>query len=123
MDEDQHGLRLTGKLAIDTPRGRELLKLTPRPALNGLSIGYVAKDYELHKRGTGPNGALRTLKAIDLREVSLVTFPADRFARVASVKSWLEDEPVVDEAALLKEWAAEDFARLLKASQGTPRYG
>jgi uncharacterized protein len=124
MAEDDHGLKLQGKLAINTKRGRDayhLLKMTPRPALDGLSIGYRAKDYELHKHSTGPNGAKRTLKAVDLIEVSLVTFPADRFARVASVK--FEREPVVDEAQLRREWAKADFEMLCRASQGKPRYG
>ena len=81
MDEDEHGLRLQGKLAIKTKRGNEayaLLKMKPRSALNGLSIGYRAKDFELHRNNSGPNGAKRTLKAVDLVECSLVTFPADK---------------------------------------------
>src|ERR1700730_118879 len=50
-----------------------LLKMKPRPAFNGLSIGYRAKDFELHRSGSGPNGAKRTLKSVDLVECSLVT--------------------------------------------------
>jgi uncharacterized protein len=114
MDEDEHGLRLQGKLAIKTERGADvyaLLKMKPRPALNGLSIGYRTKEFELHKKGQGPNGALRTLKSVDLVECSLVTFPADKFARVASVKSWVDNEPV-DEAALAKAWAEKEWQHL-----------
>ena len=108
--EDHRGLKLTGKLAIKIQRGAEayaLLKMQPRPALDGLSIGYRAKDYDLHKSG-GPNGARRTLKAVDLVECSLVTFPADKFARVASVKARREE----DEAVLWKKWAMADFQML-----------
>jgi len=103
MAEDDRGLRLTGKLALRTKRGSDayaLLRMQPRPALDGLSIGYRAKDYELH-RGSGPNGAKRTLKAVDLVECSLVTFPADKFARVASVKARREE----DEPVRWKQWA------------------
>ena len=53
MSEDEKGLKLTGKLAIKNRRGANayaLLKMAPRPALNGLSIGYRAKDFERHKR-------------------------------------------------------------------------
>jgi HK97 family phage prohead protease len=42
MSEDERGLKLTGRLA-NTKRGRDayaLLKMKPRPALDGLSIGY-----------------------------------------------------------------------------------
>ena len=115
MDEDSRGLKLTGQLAIKTRRGLEaynLLKMKPRPAFNGLSIGYRAKDYELHKSGP----IKRTLKEIQLVECSLVTFPADKFARVASVKAWLEDEPA--EPMSWKEVAWEDFEKLRRFAEG-----
>jgi HK97 family phage prohead protease len=43
MQEDDNGLYIQGQLALETRRGAEayaLLKMQPRPALNGLSIGY-----------------------------------------------------------------------------------
>lgn len=123
MDEDENGLSLQGKLALNTTRGADtynLLKMEPRPALNGLSIGYVAKDFELHKSGSGPNGARRTLKSIDLHECSLVTFPADKFARVASVKSGFNTE-VEDEAISMRNLAASDFDKLRRVTDRRPR--
>lgn len=86
MAEDGIGLQITGKLA-DTTRGREayaLLKMEPRPALNGLSIGYIAKAYEPRSKPEDPR---RKLTKIDLFEVSLVTFPANGKARVSQVKA------------------------------------
>lgn len=86
LSEDGHGLKVEGKLA-DTPRGREayaLMKMTPRPAIDGLSIGYIAKEWAQRSKPEEPR---RTLKKVDLMEVSLVTFPANGKARVASVKS------------------------------------
>jgi hypothetical protein len=86
MEEDDIGLKVEGKLA-DTARGREaygLLKMTPRPAITGMSIGYMAKEFIL---GTKPEEPRRTLKKVDLMEVSLVTFPANGKARVQSVKT------------------------------------
>ncbi len=86
MAEDDNGLLITGKLA-DTPRGNEaygLLKMTPRPALNGLSIGYRARKFTL---GTKPDEPRRILQEVELVEVSLVTFPANPKARIGSVKS------------------------------------
>lgn len=86
MAEDDHGLKVEGRLA-DTTRGREayaLLKMQPRPALTGLSIGFVAKEWSI---GTKPEEPRRTLKKIELWEVSLVTFPANPKARIADVKS------------------------------------
>lgn len=86
LAEDDVGLHVKGKLA-DTARGREvytLMKMTPRPAITGLSIGYVAKEFTL---GTKPDEPRRTLKKVDLIEVSPVTFPANPKARVSAVKS------------------------------------
>jgi HK97 family phage prohead protease len=123
MDEDEHGLKLKGKLAINNKRGADiyaLLKMKPRPALNGLSIGYRVRDAENHRSGSGPNGAKRTLKAIDLVECSIVTFPADGFARIANVKQWIESEPV-DEAALAKRWAMAGFEEMRRIMNHVPR--
>lgn len=86
LEEDAYGLKAEGKLA-DTGRGKEaygLLKMEPRPAINGLSIGYVAKSWEPRSRPEDPR---RKLTKIDLLEVSLVTFPANSKARISSVKS------------------------------------
>jgi Escherichia/Staphylococcus phage prohead protease len=119
MDEDERGLKLKGKLAINTRRGADayaLLKMKPRPAFNGLSIGYRAKDYELHN--TGP--VKRTLKAVDLVECSLVTFPADKFARVGGVKSWLEDEPEAP-TMTIEELAWMQFVELRRLTNRAPR--
>lgn len=87
MSEDDAGLVVEGRLALDTQRGKEayaLLKMQPRPALDGLSIGYVAKEWAV---GTRPDEPRRTLKKIDLWEVSLVTFPANPSARLDGVKA------------------------------------
>jgi HK97 family phage prohead protease len=86
LAEDGHGLKVTGKLA-DTPRGRDayaLLKMDPRPAIDGLSIGYIAKAFEAR---TKPDEPRRKLTKIDLFEISLVTFPANPKARLTGVKS------------------------------------
>ncbi len=86
MREDDHGLYVEGKLA-DTPRGRELyelMKMTPRPAIDGMSIGYFVTDSSDEKKD---GEIVRHIKGIDLVELSLVTFPANKEARVADVKS------------------------------------
>jgi HK97 family phage prohead protease len=89
MDEDDTGLAVQGKLALKTQRGAEcyeLMKMTPRPALNGLSIGYVTKNFTL---GSKQDKARRTLNAVDLKEVSLVVSPSNTMATIRSVKSEL----------------------------------
>lgn len=82
MVEDSKGLRIKGQLALDTSRGKEAHALLKMGALNGLSIGFVSKQWA-YDRETD----VRTLTEIDLWEVSLVTFPANEKARVTNVKS------------------------------------
>lgn len=105
MKEDEKGLVVEGKLA-ETQRGKDayaLLKMEPRPAISGLSIGFMTKKYTA---GTKPTEPRRTLEDVELMEVSLVTFPANEKARVTGVKSFNAREL---EAALRSE---------LKLSQG-----
>lgn len=86
LKEDDVGLWVEGKLA-DTPRGREihtLLKMDPRPAITGLSIGYIPVKW---KARSAPDEPRRTLEQIKLMEISPVTFPANPKARIKDVKS------------------------------------
>jgi len=82
MVEDEKGLRIKGQLAMETVKGKEAHALLKMGALNGLSIGFMAKEWSYDRETE-----VRTLTAIDLWEVSLVTFPANEKARVTNVKS------------------------------------
>lgn len=82
MVEDEKGLRIKGQLAMETVKGKEAHALLKMGALNGLSIGFMSKQWA-YDRDT----EVRTLTEIDLWEVSLVTFPANEKARVTNVKS------------------------------------
>jgi HK97 family phage prohead protease len=83
MREDEKGLFVEGRLS-DTPRGLEAHTLLKDGALSGLSIGYVTRK---STPGAKAGDAKRTLTDVELLEVSLVTFPANPLARVASVKA------------------------------------
>jgi len=85
MVEDAKGLKVTGRLALDTAQGAEAYALLKLGAIDGLSIGYVATKWEEDTK-TG----IVTLTEINLWEVSLVTFPAGPGARVDGVKNALE---------------------------------
>lgn len=82
MVEDAKGLRVKGQLALDTARGKEAHALLKMGALNGLSIGFVSKQWSYDRETE-----VRTLTEIDLWEVSLVTFPANEKARITGVKA------------------------------------
>lgn len=85
MEEDDTGLRVEGRLInLDTERGKGIYGAMKEGVLDGMSIGYRAKEFAL---GTKPDEPRRTLKKIDLMEVSVVTFPANGAARVAAIKS------------------------------------
>lgn len=86
MEEDDTGLFLKGKLA-PTARGTEmyaLMKMQPRPAINGLSIGYIPIKWKM--RST-PDEPRRTLEQVKLMEISPVTFPANPKARIQAAKN------------------------------------
>lgn len=84
--EDDFGLKTAGNLAA-TPRGIEahtLMKMFPRPAISGLSIGYYVRE---EAYGGKNDNYDRLIKQIDLIEISIVTFPANDKARIGGVKS------------------------------------
>ncbi|MEC9433038.1 MAG: HK97 family phage prohead protease [Pseudomonadota bacterium] len=85
--EDDRGLRVRGRLLTEVRRGAEALSLLRAGAVDGLSIGYRAL-----KAGRAPGGG-RLLQAVELWEVSLVTFPMLPEARASAAKS---DDDVID---------------------------
>jgi hypothetical protein len=100
LKEDEIGLKTTGILA-DTTDGTDLyklMKMQPRPAISGLSIGYYVREQAYGGKNDPYD---RLLKQIDLVEISIVTFPANGKARIGGVKS------VVD----LNEREFEQFLR------------
>lgn len=89
IEEDGHGLKMAGKMA-PTQRGRDayaLMKMDPRPAISGLSIGYIPVKWKMRSTPEEPR---RTLEEVKLMEVSLVTFPANPKARIQSVKNEID---------------------------------
>lgn len=83
MREDGRGLFVRGLVTGETAAGQAALKLIGDGTMNGLSIGFVARDWS-------PRAARgRELREIELREVSLVTspmLPGARFAAAGGAK-------------------------------------
>ncbi len=85
LAEDGKGLRGTGRLMLGVPEADKAYKLLKGGVIRGLSIGYREVSVE-------PQDNVRLLKALDLHEISVVTFPANRLARAESVKSQRMEE-------------------------------
>lgn len=85
MREDDKGLYVEGRLInMDTERGKSIYGALSEGVLDGLSIGYRVREFSQRTRAEEPR---RTLKAVDLVELSIVTMPANDKARISSVKS------------------------------------
>ena len=78
--EDGRGLRVRGRLLPEVARAREAAALVKAGAIDGLSIGYRTR------RAEKDAGGRRVLREVELWEVSLVTFPMLREARLAGTK-------------------------------------
>ncbi|MGN0934268.1 HK97 family phage prohead protease [Falsigemmobacter intermedius] len=74
--EDARGLRVSGRLLPEVARAREARALIAAGALDGLSIGYRTVKSSRDTEGR------RLLAEVDLWEISLVTFPMQREARI-----------------------------------------
>jgi len=106
--EDQRGLVVKGRVNFDTTAGRDAIGNLRMGTVDGLSIGYMVRpggaDYDAK---TG----IRTIKAADLWEVSVVTFPMQDLAAVHSVKS--QDE--IDAMTL------QEIEQHMREAWGAPR--
>ena len=104
MDEDDHGLKMEGQLALGTQKGREAYELLKMGAVKGLSIGFnVPKGGEEFDEENNVN----LLKQIDLWETSIVTFPANQDAQVTAVRSKL-DEGIIPDVREFEKFLMQD---------------
>ncbi|HYC17315.1 MAG TPA: HK97 family phage prohead protease [Pseudolabrys sp.] len=81
LREDHRGLLARGRLIPEVARGRELLSLLRAGAIDGLSIGFRTA-----KARIDPQTRIRRIYAVDLWEISIVTFPMLTGARIRAVK-------------------------------------
>jgi HK97 family phage prohead protease len=85
LAEDAKGLWGKGRLLTEVQRAKEVHVLMKNKAVRGLSIAYRELDADQEQ-------GIRILKKLDLWEISPVSFPANRRARIESVKSERMDE-------------------------------
>lgn len=76
--EDDYGLLLTGEFTPGNALAQEVKAGLKHGTLDSMSIGYMLRKGDYEDTETG-----RTIKKVArLAETSIVTFPADKFARV-----------------------------------------
>jgi len=94
LEEDDKGLYVEGELTPGHSVAQNVYASMKHGAIDGMSIGYRPVKFEEHGNGR------RTLKEIDLVEISVVEEPADLGARVGEVKHLIE---LIDEIKSFKE--------------------
>lgn len=92
LREDERGLWAKGKLSLNTDAGKQAYTHLVNGDLDGLSIGFVVPDGGRKYAGDGTFELLD----IDLVEISVVTAPANRGARISSVKALSTKSELVD---------------------------
>lgn len=81
ITETASGLEVRGRLLVDdVARAREVRALVVSGVIGGLSIGFIPKATEPRRGG-------RTIKALELAEISLVTVPMHPGGRITGAKS------------------------------------
>lgn len=103
--EDERGLKVDGfLLKDDVALAREAYALMKARVVKGLSIGYYVRADSYDEKTS-----IRTLTELDLREISVVTFPANEEAQVENVKHALRH--MLDAGQLPSVKNFEDFLR------------
>lgn len=111
LKEDSHGLFGDGALWLDdAPYAKVAYRGMQTKAITGLSIGYYVREDSYDEKTR-----IRTLKRLDLIEISIVTNPANEDARIDAVKAMIahgtlpslkEFEQILREAGFSKSQSA-----------------
>ena len=100
MEEDDYGLKVEGELTPGHSVADDVRASLMHGAIDGLSIGFFPRGFREDERGR------RTLTEIELVEISVVEEPADNMARVANIKSAIEQAESIKELESLLRDAA-----------------
>ena len=115
--EDNRGLKIKGRLAMGTQKGKEVFELMKMGALDSMSIGYRLSpdDYKYSDKLKK-----RTITNLDLMEISMVTFPMNPKAKITKVKlaemNVREIEHYLRDVGLMSSSVAKQSANVLYKS-------
>lgn len=84
--EDGVGLRVKGRILVQTRDGADAFEFAKAGAVSGLSIGYRTTRARQDRERKA-----RLLDEVDLHEISLVAIPANPLSRLESVKAHCPD--------------------------------
>ena len=104
LEEDEVGLKVQGEFTEGNPTADQVLNAIKHETVDGLSIGFVLDDDGYTWKQDGSGRVITDIK--ELREISVVTFPADSNARIKEVKSIEEIKTVRDYEAFLRDVGA-----------------
>ena len=117
LSEDARGLKIKGRLAMGTQKGKEAFELMKMGALDSMSIGYKLSpdDYKYSDKLKK-----RTITNLDLMEISMVTFPMNPKAKITKVKlaemNVREIEHYLRDVGLMSSSVAKQSANILYKS-------
>lgn len=97
LAETEQGLEGTGRVSLDTTKGREVYPLLKSGALS-LSIGFQSEPADSYTKD-----GIRHFKNVDLLEVSLVSVPANQNAVIREVKSFADCQNERDFESLVRD--------------------
>lgn len=78
--EDDYGLKIEAMINSKVNYGKETIELLKQGAINGLSIGFYVRSANYNELGQ------KIITEVDLKEISVVTFPANEYAQVSNIK-------------------------------------
>lgn len=120
MHENQRGLFVKGELTPGHSVAEDVKASLSHGAIDGLSIGFFVKEYEVDEEEKR-----RTIKKADLVEISVVEEPADLRARVTQIKSMIDEarslkdvEAILRDAGLPRSTATALVSRMKTVLQG-----
>ncbi|WP_165215294.1 HK97 family phage prohead protease [Schaalia sp. ZJ1691] len=104
--EAEDGLHITARIS-KTPRGDEAYQLVKDGVIDRFSIGFIP----LESTETSDEAGIHVLhRSIEIREVSLVSFPAYEKATVQEIRSARKENPMTD--STIKPATIEDVAEV-----------
>ncbi|KJV57537.1 phage prohead protease, HK97 family [Orientia chuto str. Dubai] len=79
--EDEYGVEIEASINQHIQKGQEAIALIQQGVINNFSIGFTIEDFSYNEQGN------RIIKSALLWEVSLVTFPANKYAKIHNLKN------------------------------------